>query len=447
MTPPAAVPVAGWRRTLERLGARGSFARNLATVMTGTTVAQLLGVAVAPLLTRLYAPGALGAFGFYLGVVAVASVLVCGRYEQAVVLPESDEEGASLLVLSVALAVLTGLVCMGVALAAGRELIAAAGMGDRPRMALLLPVGITGTGVFAALNAWAQRRKNFRGMAGSRISQAGTTAVVQVGVGAVTPAPQAAGLVLGHVLGNFVGAGRLGWKLWREDGALVRRAASPERLRRQAVEHSDFPRYSAPMGMLNTVSQQIPNLLFPRLFGAAVLGHYFLSYRVFSLPLSVVGAAFTQVFYQKAAEHHAQGLPLHPLLVRSYRALLLVSVPPGVVLMLFAPPLFAWVFGPEWREAGEFTRLLVPWLALKFATSPATVLFPILGRQRLLFWYENVGFVLRVAALLAGAWALGSANWAVALFSAVGFVICAVYSIRLLSLAAESDRARGAAAA
>lgn len=438
MTPPPAAPASGWRARLGQLRQRGSFVRNLATLMTGTTVAQLLGVVSAPLLTRLYDPGALGAFGFYLGVVAVASVVVCGRYEQAVVLPERDEEGAALLVLSLGLAVAVGLVAAAVMLLAGPRLLAAAGVGAHGGMAVLLPLGITGMGVFAALNAWAQRRKDFRGMAGSRMAQAASTAGLQVG-GGFLPAPGVAGLAGGHALGSFLGALRLGLRLWREDGALVRRSATRALVRGQAVRYADFPRYSAPMGMVNTLSQQIPNLLFPRLFGTAVLGYYFLSYRVFSLPLSVLGAAFTQVFYQKAAERHAQGRPLRPLLVESFRGLLLVSVPPGLLLMAVAPPLFALVFGPEWREAGEYTRLLVPWLALKFAASPATALFAVLGRQKLMFWYENAGFVLRVAALLAGVW-MDSVIWAVGLFGAVGFVISAAYSIQLLALTAQADR-------
>jgi lipopolysaccharide exporter len=439
----AAVPVMEWRRRLGDLRRKGSFTRNLATVMTGTTVAQGIGVAVAPVLTRVYDPAQMGTFGFYLAVVATVAVAACGRYDQAVVLPERDEDAASLLVLSLWLALGTGLLVLAVMLVAGGPLLSAAGVADSWPLRLLLPAGIAATGAFVALNGWAQRRKDFRGVAGSRMAQAAGTAGAQVGLGLVAGA---GGLFGGHVLGNLLGSARLGWRAWREDGALLRAGGALPAMRRQAAEHRDFPRYAAPLGVLNTFSMQIPALLIPALFAPAVLGQYVLSYRVFSLPLSVVGQAFAQVFYQRAAEQHARGLPLRPLLVKSYLGLLGIAIPPALLLMAVAPPLFAWVFGPEWRVAGEYTRLLVPWLTLKFATSPAASLFAVLGRQRAMLWYENATFVLRLAALLAGGLVLHSATWAIGLFGAAGFVVNVLYAHRLMRLAAESDRALAAAA-
>lgn len=439
----AAAPVTEWRRRLGDLRRKGSFTRNLATVMTGTTVAQGIGVAVAPVLTRIYDPASMGAFGFYLAVVATLSVAACGRYDQAVVLPERDEEAASLLVLSLWLALGTGLLLLAVMLVAGGPILRAAGVPDSWTMRLMLPAGIAVTGVFVTLNAWAQRRKDFRGVAGSRMSQAAGTAGAQVGLGLVAGP---SGLAGGHVIGNVLGCGRLGWRAWREDGALLRAGGTMPELRRQAVAHADFPRYAAPLGVLNTLSMQIPALLLPALFTPAVLGQYVLSYRVFSLPLSVVGQAFAQVFYQRAAEQHAKRLPLRPMLMKSYLGLLAIATPPALLLMAAGPPLFGWAFGPEWRVAGEYTRLLVPWLTLKFATSPATSLFAVLGKQGAMFWYENVTMVLRLAALLVGGLVLHSAAWAIGLFGAVGLAVNLLYAYRLMGMAAESDRARAAAA-
>ncbi|HST57929.1 MAG TPA: lipopolysaccharide biosynthesis protein [Longimicrobium sp.] len=439
---PAPAPVKEWRRRLGDLRRQGSFTRNLATVMTGTTVAQVMGVAAAPLLTRLYDPADMGAFGFYLAVVSTLAVAACGRYDQAVVLPARDEEAASLLVLSLWLSLGTGLLLLAVMLLAGGPILERAGVPDSWALRLLLPAGIATTAAFVALNAWAQRRKDFRGVAGSRMAQAAGTAGAQVGLGFVAGT---GGLPGGHVLGAVVGGARLGWRTWREDGPLLRAHGSVAAMKTQAAAHADFPRYAAPLGMMNTLSQQIPALLLPALFAPAVLGQYVLSYRVFSLPLSVVGQAFQQVFYQRAAEQHVRGLPLRPLLVKSYLGLLAISVPPAILLMAVAPPLFARVFGPEWRVAGEYTRLLLPWLALKFATSPATSLFAILGRQRLLFWSEIITFALRLAALLVGGLVMHSATWAIGLFGAAGLLVNLGYAYRLVGLAGAADRAAAAA--
>lgn len=51
------------------------FLRPVATLLTGTTLAQLVVYAARPLLTRLFSPEEFGALGFYAGVVAVIASL------------------------------------------------------------------------------------------------------------------------------------------------------------------------------------------------------------------------------------------------------------------------------------------------------------------------------------------------------------------------------------
>jgi len=57
------------------------------------------------------------------------------------------------------------------------------------------------------------------------------------------------------------------------------------------------------------------------------------------------------------------------------------------VLMLFAPQLFAIVFGDDWREAGVYALILSPWMALNFITSPLSQLPLVVGQQGRAFLY------------------------------------------------------------
>ena len=53
--------------------------------------------------------------------------------------------------------------------------------------------------------------------------------------------------------------------------------------------------------------------------------------------------------------------------------LLLIGAALAVLLMVAGPALFAALFGEPWREAGELSRALAPYIAMHFVASPLAV--------------------------------------------------------------------------
>lgn len=56
-----------------------------------------LGVLVAPVIARLFAPEAFGVVALFLSIAGIICVVVCLRYELSIMLPKTDEEAANLL--------------------------------------------------------------------------------------------------------------------------------------------------------------------------------------------------------------------------------------------------------------------------------------------------------------------------------------------------------------
>ena len=77
--------------------------KNIITLMTGTTIAQAMPIAISPILTRLYSPEDFGVFGLYMAIASIASVFVSGRYELAIMLPKSDDDALNIVFLSLTL--------------------------------------------------------------------------------------------------------------------------------------------------------------------------------------------------------------------------------------------------------------------------------------------------------------------------------------------------------
>jgi len=164
----------------EQLLVSGSFARSVLTLMTGTTLANLIPVAVSPVLSRLYSPAEFGLFALYAGIAALLAVAATGRYEMAIVLPAEDADAFELLGLSLLLAGAVTVVCAIAVVAFHSGLLALLRAPALAAWLWLLPLGVLLVGLAQALGSWLNRKRSYRRIAESRILQSTTTAVLGI---------------------------------------------------------------------------------------------------------------------------------------------------------------------------------------------------------------------------------------------------------------------------
>jgi O-antigen/teichoic acid export membrane protein len=401
--------------------------RHVLTLLTGTGLAQLIALAASPLLSRLFAPEDFGVFALFQSVVALLAILATGRYELAIVLPESDDDGWQLLLLALAItAGVTGLSLLVVALGGG-WIAQASGHASLAPWLYLLPLSVALTAVVNTLGCWSNRRRQYTQLAGNRVVQSAGGVAATVGLGAAGWA--APGLLLGGALGQSIAAALLGWQA-RGDARPVDRP----RARALAQQYLNFPRINLPHALLDALQASALLAVMGAAFGSQVLGWYAFALRIARTPLAMLGASIGQVFQQRAAQLWNEGGDLAGL-ARSTSSKLALFALPFVALMLFAPDLFAWAFGAEWREAGAQARLLTPWMVLSFLTSPLSQLPLVVGQQG---WALAFGVAYQVSMLLPYvlAWAL---KWdittALALQSGASSVVLSAYGVWLHRLA------------
>ena len=56
---------------------------------------------------------------------------------------------------------------------------------------------------------------------------------------------------------------------------------------------------------------------------------------------------------------------------------------PFTILGIFAPEIFAFVFGENWKVAGEFAQIMTPMFFLNFIVNPLSYTFFIAQKQKL----------------------------------------------------------------
>ncbi|HLU68514.1 MAG TPA: oligosaccharide flippase family protein, partial [Kofleriaceae bacterium] len=390
----------------------------MAVLAGGTAVGQAITVISAPVLTRLYGPTAFGTLAVYTSMITLVGGLAALSYHRAIPLPESEGEAASLLCVSVlSTAVLTAATAVALAIA-GPELAALLGSSELVPWLWMVPLGIMGLGLYEVLTQWAVRRKSFSTVATTRIARGVGQTATQIGLGVAGAGP--VGLLVGQLLGQWTGSGSLGRLAWKQAGEQIR-SVRWAAMRRAAVRYRRFPQYTAPAMLLNTVSTQAPPLLLSYYFGGVVTGLYALGARILMMPVTLIAKSASQVFVSSAAEEMRQGR-LGESTERVFTRMIRLGAPFAMLLGVAAPSLFAVAFGARWREAGEYTRWLAPWLLTVFLAFPLMPLVSVLERQRAGMIFQAVLLVGRLAGLLAGG-AAGDARLAIALFG-VGSAVC-----------------------
>lgn len=350
---------------------KNDFLRNVLTLMTGTTLAQAIPIAAMPLLTRLYTPEDFGVLALYMSLAGMISVIITARYEVAVMLPERDEDAASLVTLSVCIASAISLVLLVVVSLFNDDIQALLNNKAIGPWLYLLPITVFVTGMWQALNYWNNRSKKFKRLAVSRVTQGGGMTLAQLALTGLSTG----GLVLGYLVGQVGGLMVFLTKTWREDRAVLSRVSLATMLE-NARRYSKFPKYSTFGALLDNAAVQMPVLMLSKFYDTHIVGVFSLTFRALNLPMSLIATSFSQVLFQRFVVLQRENpARLAPFVLKLFFGLLGLMVPLVAFVWVVGPDLFALVFGETWRQAGEYATVLIFAVAIRFAVSPlSTVL-------------------------------------------------------------------------
>jgi O-antigen/teichoic acid export membrane protein len=126
-------------------------------------------------------------------------------------------------------------------------------------------------------------------------------------------------------------------------------------------------------------------------------GLFALTQRVLGAPVTLVAASVLDVFKRQAVQEFETLGNCLAVYRATFRALVLLALPPSLILFLFSPGLFAWLFGPAWRPAGELASILAPLCFLNFIASPLSYVFFIAGRQKMELGWQVALFAMTIA--------------------------------------------------
>lgn len=386
--------------------------QHVMTVLGGALGAQALPLLAAPVITRLCTPADVGAFSLWLGVVAVAAIGATLRLEAAMILDHDSEHQATCFGV-VAWSATVVAVAVTVAALAARALELP--LVSRWSWFALLTLG-AGTWLTAYMQttlAYATSRNAFGKAARAKIVGAASIALFQVGLlaagvgGVALLAGQLAGLAAGLLAATM---------LLDPPRARIGLAPSPGQ-RRYLRRHSAFWRFSLPSNLLNVLVGQLPLFMIGVRHGALAAGLFALTQRVLAAPIALLASSVLEVFKRQSVLDFQQHGNCRDAYRHTFKALVLLGIGPSLLLFLFSPQLFAWVFGEHWRAAGELARILAPLYFLNFIASPLSYVFFVAGKQKIDLVWQVALFVMTLAVFAAPATLHQSVAWYAAGYS------------------------------
>lgn len=397
-------------------------------------MAQAVALLVYPLLTRLYTTGQFGLFNIFLSLGGILVLFATLQYEYSIVLPREERQARWCLHAGVA-STLVVVVCCIAMLPFRRSIALLLGAGGLEDYLWMLPVYVCGMALWQLTRYWLLRHRRVDLLSTNQVSQAVISAGGKVAGGY--------GGLAGGLIAASTAAPLLAWAitLLRTPAALLRTLLRLEHrgTRAAACRYRNFPFFTLPKALLESLSSNLPLLLMAPLFGLDAVGFVGMAMTLAMRPINIVGSSLNQVFYQRAATEVQQHRPVWGLCQRYLLWAFAVAVPVFVALYVWLPAICAWLLGDQWRESGEYIRVMLPWLLLVLMNHPVNFLPDLFGRQRGLFVFTAVRITLQAAALGLG-FVLRSPHQTLLLYALAAAVVLVAQLLWFRHLALLHDR-------
>jgi O-antigen/teichoic acid export membrane protein len=406
------------RRTLRTIWAN-EFFKNVATLISGTTIAQAFSVIIYIFLSRIYTEEDFGVFGLYMNILNITIIFSTAKYELAILLPKNDRDAVNLLGLSGLISTGVSLLLMVLVLLLNEHICRWLGSEEISTWLYFIPLSTLLVGLFTSFRNYSNREKRYRLIAGANIGQSLSNSLLKLGLGLLIVG--ATGLIFGVIFGQLIGfmvflvahlrvnTQKTGWI----------RAGEMKTL---AARYSLFPRYNLWQGLINNLSGALPVFIFSSYFSTAIAGFYTFGYMILYRPVSLVANAFYQVMFQRFVEKQHQNVPILPEVLLFIRRTTQVLLIPFIVVGIFAPEIFGFIFGQNWVEAGKYAQIILPWIFMVSLVMPLSFIPDLYKKQRVAMVIDGIKLLGRLGGLVVGV-VLENVYLGLGLYSGISFLV------------------------
>lgn len=380
--------------TLPAYQVKDSISQDVIYLSVGTILSQAILIVATLLLARIYTPESFGLLGIAAAVIMVLGTLLPLKYESAIMLDKCDGDAEATTQLALLSAFIISILLLPIFLIVKAEQFATWVPGPVIEFSGLLILGSLGLAITTIVIAWLNRLKRYKQIALAKVVQSLVFVMCAL---IFMQIDLENGLAYSQITAYFLVA--IALFLYASKHL---KPMSRDRLLHVAVRHKASPQFVLPTALLDVLTQQLPMLLIPIWFGTEIAGQFGMAWRVVILPLSLVGIAIGQVFYQRFAVSIDNPVAAQRFLFKTWASLLAISIFPAITLAFAGVDIFVYILGASWEAAGNIAQIFSLLLLAMFISSPTSSTYLVLGLQRFSLFFGIAQLIYRPMALFLG---------------------------------------------
>jgi len=410
--------------------------KDILKVFSGTFMAQAITFLVTPLIAKQFGPAEYGIYAGVLAAISILSVLSTGKYELAIMLPDDDLEVKDLMGLSNWINLIVCLlIVIFIFLCPVKSLNSLLGLKNGTKLLFLaIPICSYLLATFQIFNYWLIRKRNYSTLSINKILRSVLFGLLAISLAYIsrTALFLVIALTLSHFFSNvFL---RLKVKELNFKPSILLSSEKRSVFLDISKKYSKFPKFILPAELMNVVCAQMPVFVFLWVFSSKDSGYFSFILALLNMPISLFAGAILDVFKEKASKDYRETGSCREIYVNTLKKMVLMSIVPFVLLLIFGEKIIILIFGDQWSASGKFLNILLFMFLLKFISSPLSFIFYIVHKQKEDFLWHIYILLSTAAVLYIGAMLFNDILITVKLYSINFSIVYIIYLIRSYQL-------------
>ena len=403
-----------------------NFIKDVKTVLTGTSLSQIIPLIFYPLLTRIYSPEDFGFMAFFMSVCAVMIVLASGAYEQAILITKNNLELDSLIKLTLVRSLIMLVVISLILIISVNTVPFLFKYKIYLNWVLVLSLTAFFTIIYNLYNEWCVKKSEFKKLSVNKVYNSLFTSLFK-SINKVFSFISN-GLIVGELIGKFL-ISLISVKFMLSNGTNIFKGYNIEILKKTRQKFKDYPRYMMFDLLINTIGGSVHVYIILAFFNANELGYISLSLSLLTLPVTVISGGIKDVFREKANQLFINEGSCRKLYIDLFKPLSILGFFGFGILYLIVPYIFPFALGNHWIKSGLYAQYLIPLFYFNFVSMSLGGIFVIANKIKISLYWQIFNITITVLALFIGSALYNSMIATIILFSLAKSISYIIYMI------------------
>lgn len=354
---------------------KNTFWRSVTTLVSGTVLAQFIGLLTTPVVSRLYDTKAYGEYGIIISTATIIISVVTLGLSSAVMLPTNDDECndvfmvtfvTSLLLSTFVLMIMIGIIWGFKFLDSKIYSIS---------FCLLVYIYVVINNLKGLLTIYINRKKLTRVLFYNSLIGAFVTLLVTIPLGLLKLG--GIGLIVAGIIATIISIIQMIYHV-----NPFKRLPNIFIFKSVFKKYKDYVLFQYPSNFIGNFAIQLPTQMLSASFGNESLGSYSMCEKLLGIPSRLIGVPINNIYFRTASEYYKEGKNLANFTFSLVTKIMMGAFLPIVVIIFWGEPIFAWVLGAEWSKAGKLASILILQYVLMFCQNCTSYCRVAIGKQR-----------------------------------------------------------------